>query len=58
MPGDALGTRHFGVILPWSEEQAKLYLADPSYNVIEIRAYRDLRSTVGLGRSAYQYADA
>jgi uncharacterized protein len=31
-----------------SEEQAKMYLNDPSYNVIEIKAYRDVVGTLGL----------
>jgi len=31
------------------EEQAKLYLADPSHNVIEIKSYRNL-STLGYER--------
>ena len=28
------------------QEQAKMYLQDPSYNVIEIKAYRDFRAAV------------
>lgn len=39
------------------EEQAKLYLEDPSHNVIEIKAYRDLRTTVGHGDADYEYDD-
>ena len=31
-----------------SEEQAKLYLNDPSHNVIEIKAYRNVAATLGL----------
>jgi uncharacterized protein len=31
-----------------NEEQAKMYLNDPSYNVIEIKAYRDVVGTLGL----------
>jgi extradiol dioxygenase family protein len=31
-----------------SEEQAKFYLADPSHNIIEIKAYRDAAHTLGL----------
>jgi uncharacterized protein len=31
-----------------SEEQAKMYLNDPSHNVIEIKAYRDVAATLGL----------
>lgn len=30
------------------EEQAKFYLCDPSHNVIEVKAYRDVRATLGL----------
>jgi extradiol dioxygenase family protein len=29
------------------KEQAKMYLADPSHNVIEIKAYRDLAAALG-----------
>ena len=29
------------------QEQGKIYLADPSHNVIEIKAYRDLAATIG-----------
>jgi extradiol dioxygenase family protein len=29
------------------QEQGKIYLADPSHNVIEIKAYRNLAATVG-----------
>jgi extradiol dioxygenase family protein len=32
-----------------SEEQAKFYLHDPSYNIIEVKAYRNLVDTVGVG---------
>jgi len=32
-----------------AEEQAKFYLADPSHNVIEVKAYRSL-GTLGYGR--------
>lgn len=31
-----------------TEEQAKFVLADPSHHVIEIKAYRDVVSTLGL----------
>lgn len=31
------------------EEQAKMYLSDPSHNVIEIKAYRNVAATLGLG---------
>jgi len=30
------------------DEQAKFYLRDPSNNVIEVKAYRDPRATLGL----------
>ena len=30
------------------QEQAKFYLADPSNNVIEVKAYRDVIGTLGL----------
>ncbi len=30
------------------DEHAKFYLADPSNNVIEVKAYRDLARTLGL----------
>jgi extradiol dioxygenase family protein len=29
------------------KEQGKIYLADPSHNVIEIKTYRDLAATIG-----------
>jgi uncharacterized protein len=32
------------------QEQAKFYLADPSSNVIEVKAYRDVVSTLGLAQ--------
>lgn len=38
-------------------EQAKFYLQDPSYNVIEIKAYRNQSSTVGAGNEEYNYLD-
>jgi len=31
-----------------SEEHAKFFLADPSHNIIEIKAYRDAQATLGL----------
>lgn len=34
------------------EEQAKLYLQDPSNNVIEIKAYRDVAGVLGLQRDS------
>jgi extradiol dioxygenase family protein len=37
------------------EEQAKIYLEDPGHNIIEIKAYRQLRKTVGNGDAAYEY---
>jgi extradiol dioxygenase family protein len=30
-----------------AQEQGKIYLADPSHNVIEIKTYRDLAATIG-----------
>jgi uncharacterized protein len=36
-------------------EQAKLYLADPSHNIIEIKAYRDPQKAIGEGDPAYAY---
>jgi uncharacterized protein len=39
-------------------EAAKLYLEDPSHNVIEIKAYRDPQKTIGAGSSSYAYAGA
>jgi extradiol dioxygenase family protein len=41
-----------------SREQAKLYLADPAHNIIEIKAYRDPQQTIGSGSSSYAYTDA
>jgi extradiol dioxygenase family protein len=32
-----------------SEEQAKFYLQDPSHNVIEVKAYRNLADTLSVG---------
>ncbi len=40
------------------EEQAKLYLEDPSNNVIEIKAYRNLSLTLRQEGSAYNYERA
>ena len=37
------------------QEQAKLYLEDPSNNVIEIKAYRNLSRTLGQEDTAYNY---
>ncbi len=36
-------------------EQAKLYLEDPSHNIIEIKAYRDPQKAIGEGDPAYAY---
>ncbi|MGD8689372.1 MAG: VOC family protein [Gammaproteobacteria bacterium] len=48
----ALGTKFLSnptVLLKGSpEEQAKFYLADPSHNVIEVKAYRDVVGTLGI----------
>lgn len=38
-----------------AEEQAKFYLTDPSYNVIEIKAYRDMSATLGQQGDFYSY---
>ena len=35
------------------EEQAKFYLRDPSDNVIEVKAYRDIGRTLGIDASGY-----
>ena len=32
-----------------SEEQAKFYLQDTSHNIIEVKAYRHLADTLGIG---------
>ena len=34
------------------EEQAKFYLKDPSHNVIEVKAYKNLKQTLGLADEA------
>lgn len=34
-----------------TEEQAKFYLADPSHNIIEVKAYRDVVGTLGLSQA-------
>jgi len=36
------------------DEQAKLYLEDPSFNVIEIKAYRDFAAVLGTGDASYE----
>jgi uncharacterized protein len=40
------------------EEQAKFYLEDPSYNIIEIKAYRNLSTTLRQEGTAYNYEKA
>ena len=35
------------------EEQAKLYIQDPSHNVIEIKAYRDFAGVLGTQDANY-----
>jgi len=35
------------------DEQAKFYLQDPSHNVIELKAYRNIRSTLRLDDQGY-----
>ncbi len=40
------------------QEQAKLYLEDPSNNVIEIKAYRNLAITLKQENMAYSYEQA
>ncbi len=32
------------------QEQAKFHLADPSHNIIEVKAYRDVSDTLGLSQ--------
>jgi hypothetical protein len=34
-------------------EQAKFYLSDPSHNVIEIKAYRDVSHVLGIPSDGY-----
>ena len=42
------------VLMPGTaEEQAKFYLRDPSDNVIEVKAYRNVAETLGLDGSGY-----
>jgi uncharacterized protein len=36
-------------------EQARLFLEDPSHNIIEIEAYRDPQKAIGEGDPAYAY---
>jgi extradiol dioxygenase family protein len=38
-----------------AEEQAKFHLEDPSHNVIEVKAYRDLDATLRQDRTASRY---
>ena len=40
------------------EEQAKFYLEDPSYNIIEIKAYRNFGATLKQKSGAYNYGQA
>ena len=40
------------------QEQAKLYVVDPSNNVIEIKTYRDPSGTLAGGDPVYTYVDA
>jgi uncharacterized protein len=40
------------------QEQAKFYLEDPSNNVIEIKAYRNLSTTLRQESTAYNYERA
>lgn len=35
------------------EEQAKFYLQDPSFNVIEVKTYRNLREVLGVPDDGY-----
>ena len=37
------------------EEQAKFYLTDPSHNIIEIKTYRDMSTTLGQQDGSYSY---
>ena len=37
------------------QEQAKFYLTDPSHNIIEIKAYRDMSTTLGQQDGSYSY---
>ena len=37
-----------------TEEQAKFYLADPSHNIIEVKAYRNVSGTLHLSPSELQ----
>lgn len=41
-----------------AEEQAKFYLADPSHNVIEVKAYRDVSGTLRLPPSSQTPGEA
>jgi len=36
-----------------TQEQAKFYLTDPSHNVIEVKAYRDVAGALGVGDSEH-----
>lgn len=37
------------------QEQAKFYLTDPSHNIIEIKTYRDISTTLGQQDGSYSY---
>jgi extradiol dioxygenase family protein len=37
------------------QEQAKFYLTDPSHNIIEIKTYRDMSTTLGQQDGSYRY---
>jgi extradiol dioxygenase family protein len=39
-------------------EQAKFYLEDPSHNLIEVKAYRDVAATLGVSDAGYRRAGA
>ena len=38
-----------------ADEQIKMFLQDPSFNVIEIKAYRDFDATLNQHRGGYNY---
>lgn len=37
------------------DEQAKFYLRDPSFNVIEVKSYKNFNSTLNQTQGAYNY---
>jgi len=39
------------------EEQAKLFVQDPSYNVIELKAYRNVAQVLGIDDEGYRDGD-